>query len=185
MITIVSTTGHISAECITITISAILINGNSFFRQRMGNLRQWGGHLSQSWQQQTLSLQHQILERMRNFGMIPVLPAFAGHIPRAFERFETNYFHWIFDLIDLDTFEQNLSGGQLHTPDPVVAVRGRVLLVMSFPRPLNSTISKLSSNMLMFCQFFVSRTHWAAVFWNRIALHERGIPTRLFGGSPL
>lgn len=53
----------------------------------MGNLRGWGGPLSEQWQQSSLILQHQILERMRNFGMIPVLPAFAGHVPRAMERY--------------------------------------------------------------------------------------------------
>jgi hypothetical protein len=46
-----------------------------------------GGPLSDNWQQATLVLQHKILERMRAFGMIPVLPAFAGHVPRAMERY--------------------------------------------------------------------------------------------------
>jgi alpha-N-acetylglucosaminidase len=55
-------------------------------RQRMGNLRGWGGPLSDNWHDGTLELQHKILERMRNFGMIPVLPGFAGHVPRAMER---------------------------------------------------------------------------------------------------
>ena len=49
----------------------------------MGNLDAWGGPLPNSWYQQQLDLQHAILERMRSFGMIPVLPGFAGHIPKA------------------------------------------------------------------------------------------------------
>ncbi|XP_050299995.1 alpha-N-acetylglucosaminidase isoform X1 [Anthonomus grandis grandis] len=53
---------------------------------RMGNLRGWGGPLSQSWHDRSLYLQHKILDRMREFGIIPILPAFAGHVPRAFER---------------------------------------------------------------------------------------------------
>lgn len=32
------------------------------------------------------SSQHRILDRMRSFGMIPVLPAFAGHVPKAITR---------------------------------------------------------------------------------------------------
>lgn len=30
---------------------------------------------------------------MRSFGMIPVLPAFAGHVPRALERSEIKPIH--------------------------------------------------------------------------------------------
>ncbi|XP_066297889.1 alpha-N-acetylglucosaminidase-like [Branchiostoma lanceolatum] len=50
---------------------------------RMGNIRGWGGPLPPSWHQSQLALQHRILTRMRNFGMIPVLPGFAGHVPAA------------------------------------------------------------------------------------------------------
>ncbi|XP_046631090.1 alpha-N-acetylglucosaminidase-like isoform X2 [Daphnia pulicaria] len=65
--------------------------GPAFFAwQRMGNFRAWGGPLSDNWQQATLILQHKILERMRSFGMTPVLPAFAGHVPRAMERVYPN-----------------------------------------------------------------------------------------------
>ncbi|XP_054015935.1 alpha-N-acetylglucosaminidase [Hylaeus anthracinus] len=53
---------------------------------RMGNIRGWGGPLSSSWHEKSLRLQHQILRRMRDLGIIPVLPAFAGHVPRAFAR---------------------------------------------------------------------------------------------------
>ena len=49
----------------------------------MGNLYGWGGPLPPSWHTFTIDLQHQILKRMRNLGMTPVLPAFAGHIPKA------------------------------------------------------------------------------------------------------
>ncbi|KAJ3658550.1 hypothetical protein Zmor_010284 [Zophobas morio] len=53
---------------------------------RMGNMRGWGGPLSPAWHSRSIALQKQILERMRSLGMIPVLPAFAGHLPRAFKR---------------------------------------------------------------------------------------------------
>ncbi|KAF4517969.1 hypothetical protein B566_EDAN005336 [Ephemera danica] len=61
--------------------------GPAFFAWgRMGNIRGWGGPLPMSWHSQTLELQHKILARMREFGMTPVLPAFAGHVPRALVR---------------------------------------------------------------------------------------------------
>ncbi|XP_077020461.1 alpha-N-acetylglucosaminidase [Tamandua tetradactyla] len=53
---------------------------------RMGNLHSWGGPLPRSWHLKQLYLQHRILDRMRSFGMIPVLPAFAGHVPKAITR---------------------------------------------------------------------------------------------------
>ena len=49
----------------------------------MGNLDGWGGPLPDSWYPQQLNLQQNILKRMRSLGMIPVLPGFAGHIPKA------------------------------------------------------------------------------------------------------
>ncbi|BFY99944.1 hypothetical protein BsWGS_02985 [Bradybaena similaris] len=53
---------------------------------RMGNLKVWGGPLPQMWITNKLLLQHQILDRMRSLGIIPVLPAFAGHVPSAITR---------------------------------------------------------------------------------------------------
>nr|XP_011413972.2 alpha-N-acetylglucosaminidase isoform X1 [Crassostrea gigas] len=50
---------------------------------RMGNMHGWGGPITQNWIDDQLILQHKILERMRSFGMIPVLPGFAGHVPEA------------------------------------------------------------------------------------------------------
>ena len=46
-------------------------------------MESFGGPLPPSWHQFTRTLQHQILERMRNLGMTPVVPAFAGHVPKA------------------------------------------------------------------------------------------------------
>lgn len=53
---------------------------------RMGNMQGFGGPLSQSWHTKKVALQHQILQRMREYGMVPVLPAFAGRVPPAFSR---------------------------------------------------------------------------------------------------
>ena len=51
--------------------------------QRMGNLRRWGGPLDDGWIVSQANLQRQILARVREFGMINVLPGFAGHVPAA------------------------------------------------------------------------------------------------------
>ncbi|CAH1772956.1 unnamed protein product [Owenia fusiformis] len=65
--------------------------GPAFFAwARMGNIRGWGGPLSDNWHQQQLALQHKILERMAVFGMTPVLPAFAGHVPKGLTRLFPN-----------------------------------------------------------------------------------------------
>jgi alpha-N-acetylglucosaminidase len=49
--------------------------------QRMGNLRRWGGPLDDGWIQSQADMQKQIMARIREFGMINVLPGFAGHVP--------------------------------------------------------------------------------------------------------
>jgi alpha-N-acetylglucosaminidase len=48
---------------------------------RMGNVNGWGGVLSQEWMQEQFVLAKQILERERQFGMLPVLPGFNGYVP--------------------------------------------------------------------------------------------------------
>ncbi|XP_054161207.1 LOW QUALITY PROTEIN: alpha-N-acetylglucosaminidase-like [Oppia nitens] len=53
---------------------------------RMGNVEGWSGPLTDNWHKQQAILQARILERMRSFGMLPVLPAFAGHVPRNLTR---------------------------------------------------------------------------------------------------
>ncbi len=52
---------------------------------RMSNLDKWGGPLPQSWLAHQKELQKQIVERERELGMTPVLPAFAGHVPEALQ----------------------------------------------------------------------------------------------------
>ncbi|KAK3031104.1 hypothetical protein RJ639_036844 [Escallonia herrerae] len=46
----------------------------------------WGGPLSQNWLDQQLVLQKQILSRMIELGMTPVLPSFAGNVPAALKK---------------------------------------------------------------------------------------------------
>ena len=50
---------------------------------RMGNLDGWMGPLPQSYIDHQFELQKRILKQERSFGMTPVLPAFAGHVPKA------------------------------------------------------------------------------------------------------
>jgi alpha-N-acetylglucosaminidase len=52
----------------------------------MGNLDGWGGPLPLSWMQSHFELQKKILKRERELGMKPVLPAFTGHVPKAFRK---------------------------------------------------------------------------------------------------
>ncbi|TVU46998.1 hypothetical protein EJB05_06572 [Eragrostis curvula] len=53
---------------------------------RMGNLHGWGGPLSQNWLDQQLALQKEILSRMIELGMVPVLPSFSGNVPAVFKN---------------------------------------------------------------------------------------------------
>ncbi len=52
----------------------------------MGNLDGWGGPLPVSWMKSHMELQQKILQRERELGMKPVLPAFTGHVPVAFKK---------------------------------------------------------------------------------------------------
>jgi hypothetical protein len=52
-------------------------------RFRMGNLQKHAGPLSANWHESQLLLARQIIQRMADLGIIPVLPAFTGFMPRA------------------------------------------------------------------------------------------------------
>jgi alpha-N-acetylglucosaminidase len=52
----------------------------------MGNLDAWGGPLPVSWMKSHKELQLKILQRERELGMKPVLPAFTGHVPASFKK---------------------------------------------------------------------------------------------------
>lgn len=57
---------------------------------RMGNVHGWGGALPESWHDGQKRIQKQIIELMFQLGIVPVLPAFNGHVPKAFERLFPN-----------------------------------------------------------------------------------------------
>jgi len=64
-------------------------SGPAFFAwNRMGNMQGWGNFgnvLSEANLQTQYELQKKILQRMKEFQMTPVLPAFAGHVPALFK----------------------------------------------------------------------------------------------------
>lgn len=51
---------------------------------RMGNINKHAGPLPQSWINNNKELQKKILNRMRELGMKPVVPAFSGFVPKEF-----------------------------------------------------------------------------------------------------
>ena len=53
----------------------------------MGNLDGWGGPLPKSWKESHKELQIKIVQRQRELGMKPVLPAFTGHVPASFKKY--------------------------------------------------------------------------------------------------
>ena len=52
---------------------------------RMGNVNGWGGPLPDEWIDYEHDLQLQILERMGEYGMTPVLSMFTGYVPETFK----------------------------------------------------------------------------------------------------
>jgi alpha-N-acetylglucosaminidase len=48
---------------------------------RMANMDKWGGPLPISYIEGQMKLQQHLLERLRQLGMKPILPAFSGHVP--------------------------------------------------------------------------------------------------------
>ncbi|XP_075981829.1 alpha-N-acetylglucosaminidase-like [Anticarsia gemmatalis] len=53
---------------------------------RMGNVHGWGGPLPQSWHDLQTQIQMTVIDAMLKLGIVPVLPAFNGHVPVAFLR---------------------------------------------------------------------------------------------------
>ncbi len=68
--------------------------------QRMGNLDRFLGPLPQSFIDNQFQLQKKILQRERAFGMKPILPAFAGHVPKDLKTLYPNI-----KITDLGSYE--------------------------------------------------------------------------------
>lgn len=58
--------------------------------QRMGNIRGWGGPLTESYKINSFLLQKRIITALRDLGIVVALPAFSGHVPVAFKRIYPN-----------------------------------------------------------------------------------------------
>ncbi len=56
----------------------------------MGNLKNYGGGLSEEFMEGQLQLAKKIIKRMVSLGMVPVLPTFAGFVPDAMEKYLRN-----------------------------------------------------------------------------------------------
>jgi alpha-N-acetylglucosaminidase len=54
--------------------------------QRMGNITGVDGPLPQSWHTDQIALEHKILDRMHELGIEPIVPAFAGFVPKEMKR---------------------------------------------------------------------------------------------------
>ncbi|XP_013141078.1 PREDICTED: uncharacterized protein LOC106105334 [Papilio polytes] len=57
---------------------------------RMGNVHGWGGPLTKLWHDRQQNIQDNVVSYMFKLGIIPVLPAFNGHVPAAFTRLYPN-----------------------------------------------------------------------------------------------
>lgn len=65
--------------------------GPAFFAwQRMGNMRGFAGPLSKRFMLWSSSLQKQMIASFQELGIAFALPAFAGHVPKAFRRIFPN-----------------------------------------------------------------------------------------------
>lgn len=116
---------------------------------RMGNMRNFGGGLTTSWHQQQVALQHKILARMRELGITPVLPAFAGPVPKSFKEIfpdakVTNMSRWNnFD-------DENCCPHLLSPDDPLFPVVSRMFL--------REYISEFGTNHIYNCDTFNENT---------------------------
>ena len=53
---------------------------------RMGNITGWNGSLNQKYFAKQVELNHKILNRLKELGMHPIVPAFAGFVPEGLKR---------------------------------------------------------------------------------------------------
>ncbi len=71
---------------------------------RMGNINKHGGPLPQSWIEDNKDLQKKILDRIRELGMTPIVPAFSGFVPKAFKSVKSDA--KVIDLVPWTGFGQ-------------------------------------------------------------------------------
>lgn len=54
---------------------------------RMGLMERLDGPLGEDWYKHSVDLQHKVLERMKELGMKPICPAFAGFVPKEIKKY--------------------------------------------------------------------------------------------------
>ncbi len=68
---------------------------------RMGNLTRCPDKQPKAWRERAVRLQHRVLDRMRELGMTPIAPAFAGFLPQTVRRVRPDLplleMHWMGD----------------------------------------------------------------------------------------
>lgn len=86
---------------------------------RLGNTQSsWGGHLPMQWVEDQFALSKQIIQRMVELGMTPVLPSFTGFVPRSLTIHYPNAA--IVNSSQWENFEASLTGVSFLEPfDPL------------------------------------------------------------------
>ncbi len=84
---------------------------------RMCNIDGWQGPLPMEWIEKQAELQSKIVDRERELGMKPVLPAFSGHVPALLKKYhpEAN----THDVGDWNEFEPQYQCTFLYATDPL------------------------------------------------------------------
>ena len=84
---------------------------------RMCNVDAWQGPLPKEWLDGQAALQSQIVNRERELGMRPVLPAFSGHVPAALRKYypDAN----LHDVGDWAKFGKEYECTFLYSTDPL------------------------------------------------------------------
>ncbi len=103
----------------------------------MGNIKHFGGGLTQAWHSDQYDLQIKILNRLSELGIAYVLPAFAGFIPNAFKRWNKLllvlpiffYIFLILDYIQEKTFPYRMIGVGF-----LVIIAGKIVFLRKFTR---------------------------------------------------
>ncbi|XP_028043459.1 alpha-N-acetylglucosaminidase isoform X1 [Bombyx mandarina] len=94
---------------------------------RMGNVHGWGGPLLKSWNDKQREIQDSVIDYMYQLGIVPVFPAFNGHVPKAFARIFPNVtFH------DVDTWNkfdaEHCCGLFVDPNEPLFKIIGKMFL---------------------------------------------------------
>jgi len=90
---------------------------------RMGNVQTWAGPLSDYWIDAQHDMQLLILDRMRKFGMTPVLSMFAGHVPPSIKKYYPDA--QITEAADWAGFEEKYRTYILEVTDPLFNKLGK------------------------------------------------------------